>query len=153
MSDYMKNSVSVETYAADNHMTPEQVISEIRHGDKIVGTRYRGRWYVTGKVTSSPAATAAQDRYIKASMRSPGMALALAAFVGPVGALYGSMIGGLILILIGVFSWSVFGLTGVVMLWLVAMVVGPVGAVAHNDREAANAAFMAEIAQSDARSI
>mgnify|MGYP001821963251 FL=1 len=147
MSDDMKNSVSVETYAANNDMTPEQVIAEIRHGDKIVGTRYRGRWYVTGKVPISPAVTAVQDRYIKASMRSPGMALALAAIVGPVGALYGSMIGGLILILIGVFSWDVFGLTGVIMLWLAAMVVGPVGAVAHNDRVAANAAFMAEIAR------
>lgn len=153
MSDDMNNPVSVETYAADNDMTPQQVIEVIRHGDKITGTEYGGRWYVTGEVPISPAVIAAQDRYIGASMRSPVIALALAVLIGPVGALYGSMIGGLILILIGVFSWGAFGLTGVVMLWLAAIVVGPVGAVAHNHRVAANAAFMAEIAQSDDRSI
>ena len=152
MSDDMKNSVSVETYAVDNDMTPQQVIEEIKHGDKIMGTRHHGRWYVTGEVPISPAVIAAQDRYIGASMRSPVIALALAVLIGPVGALYGSMIGGLILILIGVFSWGAFGLTGVIILWLAAMVVGPVGAVAHNDKVAANAAFMAEIARRSARS-
>ena len=78
------------------------------------------------------------------SRKSVGAAFVLALFFGPFGALYGSVIGGLILIagavLVGSFTFGV----GALILWPVALLVGTLGASAHNTR--VDAAYRQQVA-------
>lgn len=65
----------------------------------------------------------ARDRFVAANSKSMTLAVVLAIFLGPLGAIYGSAIGGVILVLATIAT----GAVGLIVTWPLAIVVAMIG--------------------------
>lgn len=81
--------------------------------------------------------------YVEANRRSPAGAFLLALLLGPLGALYGSPVGGSVLSIAAVIGALSSGPVIPILTWLLALVIAPMGASAHNERTLAAARLLA----------
>ena len=82
------------------------------------------------------------DQYVKMSRKSVVVAIVLAVLFGPIGYLYASVVGGVILILLAVIlAMSTPSL--VVIAWVLSVLFAPFGVTAYNRRKRAEAELMA----------
>lgn len=84
--------------------------------------------------------TKTSNNYVNAHSKSITLAIILAILFGPIGAIYGSVIGGIILILITVFT----GLIGLLVTWPLGILVAAFGAIQSRRKAKTHAALMTQ---------
>lgn len=78
-------------------------------------------------------------KYVAANGKSQWVALFLALLFGPIGYLYASPLGGVILILVTLVLAAGGGVAAGLLGWFAAMILAPLSAIWHNDRVRAQA--------------
>lgn len=125
----------------------DKIIERIRAGE-LEGEKRQDGWYVRLPSALAQAARGGPDKaveaYTKAHEKSVLAGVLLALFLGPVGALYGSPLGGAILILATIgLAVSGLGVAAGVLGWVVALFMTPAWVYDHNKRVQVTAELLA----------
>lgn len=81
--------------------------------------------------------------YMDANRRSPPLAFLLALLLGPLGAIYGSPVGGSVLLIAAILGALTSGPVIPLLIWLISLIYAPAAASAHNERTLATARLLA----------